>query len=226
MSLRELWSLMSLIARLGYLPYRVMRRFGLAGVCCIFTAEFGELRNIELPDGMAFIELSPAMMDDLCRVYPRHFSDKHRRFLESGYQRGFAIFDKESVAASLWLAIEHVPGEINHVGHPATKLPLLLPKEMGYIFNVFVMPPYRGRRLYGAMVSELSKQLSNEDLTGVVLTTEWSNYRALKSVRRMGFRMVGRSVLFKLGRFTLARYPEQPMPGGIRTGRYAGDSRA
>lgn len=216
---------MRLFSRIKYLPYRVVRRFAIANVCCFFAAELGDLQMTNLPDGMVFTELTAPMLDDLCADYPDHFSDEHRKLLASERIRGFAVFHDHSLASFLWLAIENVPGELNHDGHPATQLPLYLPDAVGYVFNVFVKPEYRGRRLYGAMIAELAKRLGKEGFTSLSLTTEGSNYRALSSVRGMGFRMVGRSMLFGIRGFTLAKYPEQPMSGGVQTGRYFGDTR-
>ncbi len=217
---------MSLFTRIKYLPYRVVRRFAIANVSCFFAAELGDLQVTDLPDAMVFTELTAPMLEGLCVDYPDHFRDEHRKLLACDRIRGFAVFYDQSLASCLWLAIEDVPGEINHDGHPATQMPLYLPDNVGYVFNVFVKPEYRGRRLYGAMITELANRLGEEGFTGLTLTTEGSNYRALSSVRRMGFRMVGRSMLFGIGGFTLAKYPEQPMLGGIQTGRYAGDTRA
>lgn len=206
---------------IGWLPWRILRRFAVANVCCVFAAKFADLQTTALPDGMVFTELSAAMLDDLRRAYPNQFNDEHRSFLEDDQRRGFVVFENESMASFLWLASGNIPGELNHDGNQATKLPLFLPSEMGYIFNVFVMPEYRGRRLYGAMISELSKRLAQQDLVGLVLTTEGSNYRALRSVRRMGFQLIGRSMLVGIGGLRWAKYPSQPLPGGIRLGRYA-----
>ncbi len=214
------------LGRIVYLPHRVMRRFAIANVCCFFAAKLGDLHATNLPDGMVFNELSSPMLDNLCDDYPAYFGDEHRSLLESDQARGFAVFIGESLVSFLWMAAENVSGTNNHDGHPATQLPLYLPDGIGYIFNVLVMPKYRGRRLYGAMVSELSKQLSSDGFTGLMLTTEGSNHRALQSVRRMGFQFLGRSMLFGIGGFTVAKYPSQPMSGGIQFGRYAGDQRS
>ncbi len=215
---------MNVVSLFSYLPYRVVRRFAIANICCFFAAEFDDLHSISLPDGMVFRELSAPMLDKLCSAYPEILGDDLCSFIESDRARGFAVFDGDSLVSFLWTAIENIPGAINHDGHLATQLPLYLPDGMGYVFSVYVMPNHRGQRLYGAMISELSNRLRSEGFRSLMLTTEGSNYRALRSVQRMGFRLLGRSMLFGIGTRTWAKYPSQPLPGGIQFGRYAGDT--
>tara|TARA_A100001391_G_scaffold148373_1_gene105817 strand:- start:1085 stop:1738 length:654 start_codon:yes stop_codon:yes gene_type:complete len=216
---------MSIASRLVYLPYRVLRRFSIANVCCFFAAEFSDLEATDLPDRMVFTELTPSILIALCKNYPEKFGFEHQELLKNEQTRGFAVFDGESLASSIWMAKGNIPGEINHDGNNATQLPLYLPNGMAYVFSVFVLPEYRGRRLYSSMISQLTKLLSSQGFTRLMLTTEGSNHRALRSVRRMGFQFLGRSMLFSIGGFTVAKYPPQPMSGGIQFGRYKGDQR-
>ncbi|WP_345327634.1 GNAT family N-acetyltransferase [Novipirellula rosea] len=216
---------MRFLTRIVYLPYRVVRRFAIANVCCFFAAEFSDLETTDLLDGLVFTELTPSILIALRKTYPEKFGSEHLDLLEKGQARGFAFFDGELLASSIWMAQGNIPGEINHDGNHATQLPLYLPNGMAYVFSVFVLPEYRGRRLYASMISQLTKLLSSQGFTRLMLTTEGSNHRALRSIRRMGFQFLGRSMLFGIGGFTIAKYPPQPMSGGIQFGRYVGDQR-
>ena len=187
-------SLTHLIQRISWLPYRVMRRYATANVCCFFAAEFGDLSTPHLPEGMAFTELTPTKLGALSDEYPELFSSEQAGFLEQSQARGFVVLDDGKLASFLWLAVEDIPGSMNHDGHTSSQLPLFLPDRMVYLFRVFVLPKYRGRRLYGAMVSELSSQLRAEGFTRIMLATDGSNYRALRSVRRIGFQLIGLAV--------------------------------
>ncbi|WP_442506361.1 GNAT family N-acetyltransferase [Novipirellula sp. SH528] len=215
--------MMRIISRIVYLPYRVMRRVAIANICCFFVADISDLPVTELPSGMVFTELSPAKLIALRNDYPRKFGPEHLGYLQKNLARGFAVFDGKLLVSTIWMAKGNIPGEINHDGNLATQLPLSLPDGMAYVFSVVVRPEYRGRRLYGVMVSELSSRLKVEGFTRLMLTTEGSNHRALRSVRRMGFQEIGRSMLFGLGNFVLAKYPSRPLPNGIQIGRYAGE---
>lgn len=212
-----------LVSRMFFLPYRIMRRLAIANIRCFFVAEWGDLELTPLPSGLVFAELSRRRLERLREDFPQLLGPEYTGFLENGQARGFGVFDGDSFASFLWMASGNIPGEINRDAHPATRLPLTLPPGIGYVFNVFVLPEYRGQRLYSAMISQLSMVLRDESFTGLLLTTDGSNYSALQSVQRMGFKQLGRSLLFGVGRFSVASYPPQPMPDGIRCGHYAGD---
>lgn len=55
---------MRIASPLTSLPWRIMRRFAIANICCVFTGKFADLQTTALPDGMVFTELSAAMLEE------------------------------------------------------------------------------------------------------------------------------------------------------------------
>jgi ribosomal protein S18 acetylase RimI-like enzyme len=134
-----------------------------------------------------------------------------------------AIEDNHPIAFAWW-AFGEIPAELNHDGHPLTGLPLQMPPDMAYLFNVFVRPEYRGQRLYPNLVRHSERALNEKDICRITLATEYTNRPALRSVERMGFYPIGNSRLVNLCGWSWANYPESPMKNGVQIGRYVGDT--
>jgi ribosomal protein S18 acetylase RimI-like enzyme len=200
-----------------------MKRLAVANICCFFAADVSDLLSTPLPEEMRFAELESDMLRKFQESHPDTFNGEHTELLQRKNVRGFVVTASDGFAGVVWIATESVPGSINHDGHPATELPLYLPKNTAYLFSVFVPAEHRGRRLYPVMVSQLADRLQTSGIRQFVLTTEASNDSALRSVNRMGFRRIGRSMLFGAFGWVIALYPEQPLPGGVTLGHYAGD---
>lgn len=132
--------------------------------------------------------------------------------------------DGDHPIAFAWWAFGDIPAELNHDGHPLTGLPLTLPPDMAYLFNVFVRPDYRGQRLYPNLVRHSQRLLGEKGIRRITLATEYTNRPALRSVERMGFHRIGDSRLVNLLSRGWARYPVSPMDNGVHVGRYVGDT--
>jgi ribosomal protein S18 acetylase RimI-like enzyme len=181
---------MTAFGKLTYLPYRIIRRFGTASVCYFFALETDQVPTLSVPKTLFVEEMSAERLKPF--VDQQHGLDEsHVELIRCKKAVCFAVFDQESLAAFSWVAFGSVPGELNHTGDPLTALPLSLPQNTGYVFHVLVTPEYRGRRLYGAMMSHLATLLPARGIERLVLTTEWTNASALRSVERMGFKKEG-----------------------------------
>lgn len=214
---------MASLSRLWHLPYRVVRKLATANICCFFGCDSGKIRFTPLPTGFRFEELTAERLCYLATRPNNPFDDSQKQLLEEKLAYGFAVIEQHSVAAFCWVATGDVPAEFNQGGSEMTQLPIFLPSRAAYIFNVFVVPQYRGRRLYGAMMSRLADSMQSRGISQLIITTEGSNVQALRSVHRMGFEELGRSMLFRVGNYCLIRYPPQPLTGDVRLGRYVGD---
>jgi len=216
---------MPFFSRLNQLPYRVMRRFAIANQTLFFGCNLESLSRVPCPEGLAVVQWSEN--DLLQHQGEEHYLDEsHATWLRDGQAICFAVMDEDRLAGFAWFALGDVPGEMNHDGHPDTQLPLFLPDDTCFVFHVFILPAYRGRRLYAALMSYAAEQLPDRGVRKLLLTTECTNRSALRSVNRMGFREVGKAWLVKIGPLYGAGYPDQPFFGEVRTGRYAGDERA
>lgn len=133
-------------------------------------------------------------------------------------------FEDTHPIAFAWWAFGKIPAELNHDGDPLTGLPLQMPPDMAYLFNVFVRQEYRGQRLYPNLIRHSERVLNEKGIRRITLATEYTNRPALRSVERMGFYPIGNSRLVNLCGWSWANYPESPMENGVEIGRYVGDT--
>jgi ribosomal protein S18 acetylase RimI-like enzyme len=216
---------MNLLTLIRYLPYRVIRKIGTADISHVFGVECSQLRNTALPAPFRFAQLNVEELRALIGQHPQLFDESQVRQLTIERINCFAIFNGQIVAAFAWLATGNIPAEFNHNGDLLAGLPIEMPDDTGYIYNVFVMPEYRGQRLYGALVTGLAHFVLDRGITRLLLTTDTTNHSSLRAVRRMGFQDLGRAWLFRLGRLSIASYPPSPVFDSVRFGRYTGDWR-
>lgn len=217
---------MSLITQLRYLPYRVIRRIGTADISYVFGVELAQIRPTLLPIEFEFVELTVERLKELIDLHPQLFATSRPKDLEDGRAYCYAISFQGALAAFAWVAIGDIPAGFNHNGDLQAGLPITMPVNSGFVHNVFVMSQFRGRRLYGALMSGLKQSLFAHGVTRLVLTTDATNQSALVAVRRMGFQYLGCAWLFKCGRFSFASYPRSPVFDTVYLGRYTGDRRS
>lgn len=214
---------MSVLTRLRYLPYRAIRRIGTADISRVFGVEYFELRPTLLPQGFEFVELTTERFRELLTLFPELFNESRLDDLAKKRANCYAIFEKEILAAFSWVSIGDVPAEFNHNGDLQAGLPISMPEDTGFVHNVLVMPEYRGKRLYGAMMSAMELPLRARGVRRLLLTTDATNENSLRAVRRMGFQELGTAWIFRLGRLTFSGYPPSPVFDSVTFGRYTGD---
>ncbi len=208
---------------LRWLPYRAMRRFAIANICQFYQSPIDQMPRTPVPDGYAIESCSSDQLRSHAHELEYQIPERDFEMLDTGHAKCFAAFQSNSLAGFAWVAFGDIPGDMNHDGKPETGLPIQLADNAAFIFQVLVLPAYRGRRLYAAIMSQMADQLQTDGIQTLVLTTEGSNYRALNAVDRMGFQNVGRASLFRLGPIHRATYPKLPEISGFEIGRYVGD---
>lgn len=199
-----------------------MRRFAMANRNIFFGLERSHVSEVPCPEGFVIVSWNAAdVREHISEKY--YLSEEDAVLIECDKAICFAVNHGESLAGYAWFAFGKVAGEMNFDVHPDTRLSLSLPDDTSFVFHVFVLPAHRGKRLYAALISHALQELQGRGINKLILTTECSNLKALRSVRRMGFQELGQSWLIKIGPLCRAGYPEQPFFGGVRTGKYAGD---
>jgi ribosomal protein S18 acetylase RimI-like enzyme len=214
---------MSFYLRLAYLPSRLLRRAATFNRCSFWTSAISDVACTPLPVGYRVQWLSLDRLQELAEQPASPLGPAHIEILETTAAQCVAIFHGDELAGFAWMTTGDVPGDLNHDGNPQSMLPIYLPPGTAFLFGVLVMPPHRGRRLYGAMVTEIATVAPSHGIERLLVTTECSNYRALKTVRRMGFQELGRTTLLRVGPLVWTHYPKQLSEGTVRVGRYAGD---
>ncbi len=214
---------MKLFKAIRFLPYRVARRIGTADISRVFGIESSDLQAAPLEDQYSFAEITSQNIEELIKGCPQFFSDAQATELACDNIFCFATFHKDKVAAFAWLATGDVAAEFNHNGDLQAGLPVFLPPDTGFVYNVFVMPDHRGRRLYSAVMRELASHMQARGVTRLILTTDATNISSLKALHRMGFQALGTAWLVRVGPFSMARYPSSPVFETVRFGKYVGD---
>lgn len=216
---------MGWLTQLRFIPYRVIRRIGTADISCVFGVELVQLRPTLLPPNSEFSKLSESRIRALIVSHPELFNEDQLKEVVEGRTHCFSMHTGNKLAAYAWVAIGDVPAELNHNGDLRAGLPIEMPDDTAFIHNVFVMPEFRGRRFFGAMMSGLEAPMRAQGVSRLLLTVDAMNESSLKAVRQMGFQYLGCAWLFRLHRFCRASYPPSPLFQSIRIGRYAGDCR-
>ena len=208
-----------------YLPYRVIRRIGTADISRVFGIATDELQAVPLEEQLSFEEITPQKIGELIESYPQFFSEDQAAELARDNVYCLVAFHNNEVAAFAWLATGDVAAEFNHNGDLRAGLPVFLPSDTGFVYNVLVTPDHRGRRLYSAVMKELASRMNERGVTRLILTTDATNTSSLKAIQRMGCRELGQAWLLRVGPFSIARYPSSPFFNGVQFGTYAGDTR-
>lgn len=217
---------MRLLNQIRFLPYRIVRRIGTADISRVFGIETSEIPTQPLGKEFSFAEISSAEIGGLIAGCPQCFSKSQATELALDNIYCFVIFQADAMAAFAWLAIGNVAPEFNHNGDLQAGLPVLLPPDTGFVYNVYVLPRYRGRRLYGSIMRELAQVMRTRGVTRLILTTDATNTSSLRALQRMGFQDLGKAWLLRVGPFSMARYPSSPVFGTVRFGRYLADTRS
>ncbi len=211
---------------LRWLAYRVMRRFAIANVSHFYHSPIDKIPRTPIPNDYEIYLCSSARIRNHESELNYTIPAKHLGMLDSGEAKCFAAFQADSLAGFAWAALGNIPADMNHDGKPETGLPVQLADDAAFVFQVLVLPAYRGRRLYPAIMSRMADELQRVGVRSLVLTTEGSNLNALRAVERMQFRYVGQTSLFRIGPLRIARYPVLPSDIGFTIGRYVGDETA
>lgn len=212
--------LRSLSERARIIAYRVMRKLGTASECRLFVVSCDSVVGPDVPRSLRHVVLTQSDIGHMLLVN-RHESKFARAVEEDGIV-GIGIAEHNKLVAHVWLHANYVPGEHNHTGNTDTELSLVLGKKTLYLFNAFVSPEFRGRRLYAAMVRIAAEKARLSGYDRIVMTTEITNSSALKSADRMGFRLGGYTRLWKFGPFVSEE--RRAILGDVKFGSYAGAS--
>ncbi|MGB7347546.1 MAG: GNAT family N-acetyltransferase [Pirellulaceae bacterium] len=208
---------------LRWLPYRAMRRFAIANICQFYQSPIDQMPRTPIPDEYTIESCSSDRLRSHAHELEYQIPERDFEMLNTGHAKCFAAFHSDSLAGFAWVAFGDIPGDMNHDGKPETGLSIQLADNAAFVFQVLVLPAYRGHRLYAAIMSQMADHLRKDGIQMLVLTTEGSNQQALKAVDRMGFQNVGQASLFRLGPLCRATYPKLPHASGFKIGRYVGD---
>ena len=207
---------MGIVRRLSLFSYRIVRRLGVASI-----------NDWSLASSQGFEGCTPTGYQvDLLQPYEPYIFDRSGtsstyEIVETNRESWRVIVTVESGPVACLCAVEHdVRADMNHDGDIEAGLPISLPSGWFFIYNAFVEPTHRGQRLYELMLRSLALHAPNTEY--LLLTTEWTNEPALRSIKRTGFRQFGYSIYLRLGWFRYVRYPKHEF-GDLRVGKFVGE---
>lgn len=172
--------------------------------------QFTELMPDQLDShvSVAHLQLGPALIDDM---------------RQSGFRFYAALIDSQ-IAGYLLVGTDHIPAHHNSAGTPFAGAGLGLPEGVAYVFKCFVTTSMRGQKLMSRLLDFVAVQECNrEATTHLVTTTDWTNYAALGSFRRSGFKRVGMVAEFV---FLRRHFYKLPAPVHLDVGKEESEYKA
>ena len=121
--------------------------------------------------------------------------------IRSGLDECVAALDQGQVAGYLWVARQGIEAEHNCGNHPLTGVAASYQANTAFVYKVFSLASYRGRRIFPSLLSFAADSLERkEGITRLISTTDWTNNAALAGFRRAGFYSIGHVYRFVFGK--------------------------
>jgi len=210
-----------MIEQLQIIAYKLSRRFFTVNVSRFMTVNIGRIIQHQTTHELSIFDSTEALTERFPSILDTHPEWCSR--LKLGNVKLCCAIENGKIVGRLWSIANRVPPELNHDGPDATRLPLELPYDMVFVFDVCVDPDHRGKRIYPAMFYHASNHLfETDEIRQFLITVDFANRPAKRAADRKGFREVGRSSLIRLGPFSFARYPDAKL-SPVKIGRYFGD---
>ena len=178
-----------------------------------------QLRKL-LPDGCELFRMTPDLLREHATNTELGLNPLMAYRLLFGRDVCIGIRNAEGLLGYAWFALGSIEAENNRGAKPATGTAISFPAQMAFMYNVFILPKYRGQGLYAAMVAYAFVELNEFGVRQILVTTDWANNFGLKACYAMGFRRVGRMIRFGVGRAVLGWYPRAARRLGVRCGNW------
>lgn len=132
----------------------------------------------------------------------------------------FGAFVGNQLAGYLWLAFDSIEAVHNRGDSEATGVAMSFREDAVFLYKAFVQPQFRGRRLYADLMHAAGCWIyQHHGVRFVIATTDWTNYSALRSCHRQGFRSLGRVWRFGVPGWMKTVGPRSAASRGISFGR-------
>ncbi len=114
------------------------------------------------------------------------------RRIAGGNHQCVAAWQGEVLAGYVCLARGRVDAEDNRASSIRSGVAIDVGQDSVFLYNAFVHPSFRGRRLYGTLIGASMRWQSEQGVRRIVSTADWTNFAALRSCLSIGFRAIGR----------------------------------
>jgi len=182
----------------GLLTQEILDRLAKIGVCAYpyFLVRELPLKRPELAEcgeGLDSRFLEPAELIEVSKMpqRPRDLVRLERRLQNGGC---FGIFEAGKLAAYSWYSSEKIPTAIG--GHALCKLP----SNTLYLYDAYVRPDFRGRRIAGLMRHLLHQALATQGATSFISITLAFNKSSRRFKSKLGAEEFETRLLFSIAR--------------------------
>jgi len=136
----------------------------------------------------------------------------------------FAAFANNRLAGYVWVAFDQVDAENNRGESLLTGVVISFPESICFMYKGFVHREFRGRQIYGRLMSRALTALARRKIAHMLSTADWTNFSAHKSCYRIGFRYLGLIWRFGSPRRIFTVTPKSARAMGIRFANDSGDT--
>lgn len=136
----------------------------------------------------------------------------------------FAAFGQNRLAGYVWIAFDEVDAESNRGESLLTGVGISFPESICFMYKGRVHPDFRGRQIYGRLMSQALTALATRKITHMLSTAEWANFSARTSCYRLGFQYLGLVWRFGFTRLMCTITPRRARALGIRFAKRACDA--
>ncbi|MFT5418686.1 MAG: GNAT superfamily N-acetyltransferase [Gammaproteobacteria bacterium] len=182
----------------GLLTQEILDRLAQFGVCFYpyFLVRELPLKRPELSEcgeGLYSRFLEPSELIEVSKI-PQRPRDLVR--LEMRLQNGgcFGVFEAGQLAAYSWYSSEKIPTAIG--GHVLCKLP----SNTLYLYDAYVRPEFRGRRIAGLMRHQLHEALAQQEVTTFISISLAFNKSSRRFKSKLGAEEFETRLLFSIAR--------------------------
>jgi len=138
--------------------------------------------------------LAPVVYDDVNSLSQDGTNGLEGSLADRMSSRGdlcFAARANNRLARYVWIAFDQVDPESNRGASLLTGVGVSFPESTCFMYKGFVHREFRGRQIYGRLMSRALTALAGRKITQMLSTAEWTNFSALNSCYRIGFRDLG-----------------------------------
>jgi|GEM_PF-2361694 len=181
--------------------YRLAQRFVVLDITKLLVKEADDGVNVSPKGSLECRRLSPEELLAASKDPALGIEADMVARIQSGLDECVAAMDQDQVAGYLWVARQGIEAEHNCGNHPLTGVAASYEADTAFIYKVFSLASYRGRRIFPALACYTAEMLKREEgITRLVSTTDWTNAAALAGFRRAGFNSIGNVYRFAFGK--------------------------
>lgn len=171
--------------------YRLAQRFIVLDVTHLMILDANDAVAPMTADDLTFDFLTPDEVSSLSRDGTNGLDTAMTERMSHNGDFCFAAFANNQLVGYAWFAFGRVGPECNQGESLLTGVGMSFPASMCFMYKGFVRREFRGRQIYGHLMSRALILLAGRNITRILSTADWTNFSAHKSCYRLGYRYLG-----------------------------------